>query len=91
MPLVVLAVTTITCDGTEANPCPDNAVVVHEFPQPVAIRLARKSGWLIGTDFLCPDCSLASPHTVPVSEWPSASRAPEVPVVRVLRPAVLSA
>jgi hypothetical protein len=91
MPLVVIAVTTITCDGTETTPCPDSAVVIHEFPQPVAIRLARKSGWLIGTDILCPDCSLATPQAVPVSEWPSASRRQEAPAVRALKVAVLHA
>jgi hypothetical protein len=89
MPLVVISVTTITCDGTAEAPCPDSAAVVHEFPQQVSIRLARKTGWLIGTDFLCPDCALSSTHTVPISEWPSASRLPEVPVVRGLKVAVL--
>lgn len=89
MPLVVIAVTTISCDGTEESSCPDNAVSIHEFPQPVAIRLARKEGWLIGTDFLCPDCAHATVPAVPVTPWPHAALRPEAPVVRAARAAVL--
>lgn len=87
MTLVVIAVTTITCDGSANLPCPDTAAAVHEQPQSVAIRLARKQGWLIGTDILCPVCSCADVHAVPVSPWPLASMtataasAPRIPVL----------
>lgn len=73
MTFVVVTVTTITCDGSENVPCPDAASAVHEQPQNVAIRLARKQGWLIGTDVLCPVCSRADVKAVPASPWPVAS------------------
>ncbi|HEX9229278.1 MAG TPA: hypothetical protein VF885_21970 [Arthrobacter sp.] len=73
MTFVVKTVTTITCDGSVNMPCPDAASAVHEQPQSVAIRVARKQGWLIGTDILCPVCSCAEVEAVPVSPWPLAS------------------
>lgn len=77
MTLVVITVTTITCDGSATVPCPDDAVVVHEFPQSVAIRLARKQGWLIGADFLCPACSPVESFAFPDTPRPVAVLAAE--------------
>jgi hypothetical protein len=73
MTFVITTITTITCDGAETGPCPDAATAVHRQPQTVALRLARKQGWLIGTDILCPECSCANVSAVPVSPWPLAS------------------
>lgn len=73
MTFIVTTVTTITCDGSATVPCPDQASSAYEQPQGVAIRLARKNGWLIGTDVLCPSCSCAGVEAVPVSPWPIAS------------------
>lgn len=88
MPLVVIAVTTISCDGSEEMPCPDNALSIHESTQSLAIRLARKKGWMIGTDFLCPDCALVSIPAMPIALLPQAAWS-EVPAVRAARTAVL--
>jgi hypothetical protein len=73
MTFVVITVTTITCDGSSATPCPAVASAVFEHPQSVAIRLARKQGWLISADTLCPACSNAEVAAVPVSPWPLAT------------------
>lgn len=57
MPILATAVTTIECDGHHGIACPNHSVVEFPYPQSVAIRLAKQSGWTVWMESVCPACS----------------------------------
>lgn len=73
MPIRTITVTTISCDGTHGS-CPQNASIAHERPATVATSAARRAGWKIGLDVLCPSCAAAPVPalTSPVPVLPQA-------------------
>lgn len=55
----VITVTTISCDGSETEPCKLKAAVTYEAIQSIALRLARKAGWKIEGSVMCMECDYA--------------------------------
>lgn len=59
MPMSVITVTTISCDGSETEPCKEKASATYEASQFIALRFARKAGWKIEGSVMCMECDYA--------------------------------
>ena len=60
MPISIITVTTVSCDGSETDPCKENASVTFDASQSIALRLARKAGWKIDGSVMCMECHYAA-------------------------------
>lgn len=80
MSIIAISVTTIECDGQDAAPCPNGAVVEFPHPQSAAIRLAKQSGWTVWMEATCPECVAADAiRTVRAPVVPAMKTATQAP------------
>ncbi|MCC3299442.1 hypothetical protein [Arthrobacter caoxuetaonis] len=92
MSIKTITITKFVCDGDAEAPCQHESSKTFAFPQTASLRLARREGWVIDGNVMCPFCAAGTGReslpAVPAAEAPAQEEARPAP--KAVMPAPVS-